>query len=63
MCTCEDWKGVLEKHPNLFQKHDVYGIIISWLEISKEKHYHKTNNYGIQINNCPFCGQELENAS
>lgn len=59
-CNCKDWKGVLEKHPNLFQKHASYGNIISWVEISQEKHHYKTHNYGIQINNCPFCGKTLE---
>jgi hypothetical protein len=58
MC-CKDLENVLEDHPNLFKKYLNYGIVISWIELSKEGAFHKTHNYGIPIGYCPFCGQKL----
>lgn len=59
MYCCEDFKNILIDHPLLFQKYSNYGIIITWLELSDEGTFHKTHNYGIQINYCPFCGKKL----
>ena len=59
MICCEDFKKILIDHKNLFQDTDEYGIILSWIELSKEKSFHKINNYGIKINYCPFCGSKV----
>lgn len=58
-CTCIDWNKVCSEHENLFRKHNPYGTVISWIEISNEGNHHKIHNYGIEIQYCPFCGKKL----
>lgn len=59
MICCEDLKKVLIDHKNLFQDDENYGMMLSWMELSKEKSFHKIYNYGIKINYCPFCGSKV----
>ncbi len=59
MNCCIDLKNILKDHEDLFQEHSTYGTILTWISLSKEKTYHKTHNYGIKVNYCPFCGSKL----
>jgi hypothetical protein len=61
-CTCQDWQQISQNHTELFQNLPVYGWTLTWIELSKENHHHKINNYGIKIKHCPFCGEPLEDA-
>jgi hypothetical protein len=62
-CKCPDWQKVVHEHQQLFQKHPAYGWILSWLEITDEGSHHKTHQYGIKIVFCPFCGNQINEAS
>lgn len=60
-CNCQDWQKISKEHPQLFKRDQIYGHVITWIELTKEKNFHKTNHYGIAIAYCPFCGGSLAN--
>jgi hypothetical protein len=59
-CNCEEWKKLKEQHSSLFVKHESYGWLIRWIELTKEKGYSQANAYGIEIKYCPMCGKKLD---
>ena len=58
ICDCPDFKNIVKNH-SVFKQDEVYGWLISWLNLTEEKGYTQVHKYGIGISFCPFCGNVL----
>ena len=59
-CVCRDWINIKENNPSIFKWDNVYGWLITWIELTDEKNHTKIHNYGVSIKYCPMCGKTLE---
>jgi len=59
-CTCSSWDRIKKDNPKTFFWDDVYGWLIVWIELTKERNHKKIHNYGLSIKYCPLCGKKLE---
>jgi len=59
-CNCDDWDKLSKTNPSVFVHDEVYGWVISWLDLSTCNNRIVKSRYGIKIIFCPFCGKKLK---
>lgn len=58
-CNCKDAVALYKRDEIMFVKDEVYGWVLSWIELTDEGGYTHVHRYGIPMRFCPMCGEPI----